>query len=263
MRRKPPVATSKPPLSPPTLVEPSASTARLSDSISEAMLGLSFSPSPSRSSSLSVDNNDLDLSVGDLRRNRSFQELGIPSGFSGAMVDDAADQQQSRSDRVGGRGSPGAGNGKGKERQESVAHPFKDSPQLLRRCTSLLSLEAAGEEDQVGSDDESEFASDRNGVRIEDRSDHEAANFARDGATIRTLKRYSAFVKLRNDLMRTFPRLKYLIPPLPPKSGFAKFRPSFLERRRQQLCYWLTIVLLHPQTGCSGIVRAWVTEKSH
>lgn len=48
------------------------------------------------------------------------------------------------------------------------------------------------------------------------------------GTMIRTLKRYSAFVKLRKDLLETFPRLKPLIPPLPPKSslGASLFSPS-------------------------------------
>lgn len=42
------------------------------------------------------------------------------------------------------------------------------------------------------------------------------------GTIIRMLKRYSAFVTLRDDLIRTFPRLRPLIPPLPPKSSLGK-----------------------------------------
>lgn len=80
----------------------------------------------------------------------------------------------------------------------------------------------------------------------------------REGPIIRTLKRYSAFVRLRSDLLRAFPAL--VIPRLPPKSSLAKFRQSFLERRRQQLSFWLTTVLLHPETGGCGLVRSWITE---
>lgn len=41
-------------------------------------------------------------------------------------------------------------------------------------------------------------------------------------------------------------------------SPVAKFRPSFLERRRQQLSFWLATVLLQPELGGSGIVRSFV-----
>ncbi|ORY69122.1 Phox homologous domain-containing protein, partial [Leucosporidium creatinivorum] len=82
----------------------------------------------------------------------------------------------------------------------------------------------------------------------------------REGTLIKAHKRYSAFVRLRSDLITAFPRLKTLIPRLPPKSSLAKYRPSFLERRRQQLSYWLTTVLLHPETGSSALLRKWVLE---
>ncbi|KAM0755176.1 Phox-like protein [Meredithblackwellia eburnea MCA 4105] len=127
--------------------------------------------------------------------------------------------------------------------------------------------------------------SSRRGIQFEDRSEDENRCFAvdasirgfysvgekaggfvvfdceittREGAVIRALRRYSAFVRLRNDLVRSFPRL--LVPRLPPKSSLAKFRQSFLERRRQQLSFWLTTVLLHPETGGSSQVRAWICE---
>lgn len=40
----------------------------------------------------------------------------------------------------------------------------------------------------------------------------------------------------------------------------AKFRPSFLERRRKHLSFWLATILLHSEMGGSGVVRAWILE---
>ncbi|GAA5967415.1 hypothetical protein JCM3765_001868 [Sporobolomyces pararoseus] len=80
------------------------------------------------------------------------------------------------------------------------------------------------------------------------------------GTLIRAHKRYSAFVRLRADLVAAFPRLRRAIPRLPPKSSLAKYRRSFLEKRRQNLAFWLTNVLLHPILGGSSIVRNWVLE---
>ncbi|GAA5834662.1 hypothetical protein JCM3766R1_003633 [Sporobolomyces carnicolor] len=80
------------------------------------------------------------------------------------------------------------------------------------------------------------------------------------GTLIRAHKRYSAFVRLRADLVAEFPRLRRAIPRLPPKSSLAKYKPSFLEKRRQNLNFWLTNVLLHPVFGGSSIARAWVLE---
>ncbi|GAA5981592.1 hypothetical protein JCM5350_008036 [Sporobolomyces pararoseus] len=80
------------------------------------------------------------------------------------------------------------------------------------------------------------------------------------GTLIRAHKRYSAFVRLRADLVAAFPRLRRAIPLLPPKSSLAKYRRSFLEKRRQNLAFWLTSVLLHPTIGSSSIARNWVLE---
>ncbi|GAA5950460.1 hypothetical protein JCM10213_003585 [Rhodosporidiobolus nylandii] len=95
--------------------------------------------------------------------------------------------------------------------------------------------------------------SSRQGVRIEDWSDRQSSAFAKDvrikgyhavgsegsgfvvfdieidtlpanpsaqGTTIRIHKRYSSFVRLRSDLLRSFPRLRSVVPRLPPKSSF-------------------------------------------
>ncbi|KAJ8293888.1 hypothetical protein OF846_003145 [Rhodotorula toruloides] len=40
----------------------------------------------------------------------------------------------------------------------------------------------------------------------------------------------------------------------------AKYRPSFLERRRQRLAFFLATILLHPILGGDPIVRQWVLE---
>ncbi|GAA5873864.1 hypothetical protein JCM16303_002614 [Sporobolomyces ruberrimus] len=80
------------------------------------------------------------------------------------------------------------------------------------------------------------------------------------GTLIRAHKRYSAFVRLRADLIAEYPRLRRAIPRLPPKSSLAKYRPSFLDKRRQNLAFWLGNVLLHPVLGGSQIARAWVLD---
>jgi hypothetical protein len=48
--------------------------------------------------------------------------------------------------------------------------------------------------------------------------------------------------------------------PFPPFDT-AKYRPSFLERRRQHLAYWLSSVLLHPILGGCPEVRQWILEQ--
>ncbi|POY73310.1 hypothetical protein BMF94_3645 [Rhodotorula taiwanensis] len=135
--------------------------------------------------------------------------------------------------------------------------------------------------------------SSRIGVRLEDWSDRPNAAFVRDvkiagyhtvgadssgfvvfdielqtlptaaqpqGTVMKIHKRYSAFVQLRRDLLAAHPQFRGLLPRLPPKSSLAKYRPSFLEKRRQRLGYWLATVLLHPIVGGTAVVRGWVLE---
>jgi len=72
-------------------------------------------------------------------------------------------------------------------------------------------------------------------------------------------KRYNAFEDLFNSLHRTLPRQQHrIIPLLPPKTSLAKYRPSFLEKRRKMLERWLSSVLLHPDLGGSQAVRNWL-----
>lgn len=74
---------------------------------------------------------------------------------------------------------------------------------------------------------------------------------------IQIRKRYSEFARLRSDLLSAFPTLSGALPKLPPKSVVSKFRPSFLEKRRRGLEYFLSCVLLNPQFGTTPIVRSW------
>jgi hypothetical protein len=55
-------------------------------------------------------------------------------------------------------------------------------------------------------------------------------------------KRYSEFDEFRSRLIRTFPNFEAAVPELPPKSVISKFRPSFLEKRRAGLQYFLKYV---------------------
>lgn len=57
-------------------------------------------------------------------------------------------------------------------------------------------------------------------------------------------KRYSEFDDLRNKLLQTFPNSEAAMPPLPPKSAISKFRPKFLEHRRDGLSYFLKYVMV-------------------
>lgn len=91
---------------------------------------------------------------------------------------------------------------------------------------------------------------------------YDCAIRTKEGTTIHTHKRYSAFVELYHALKRTLPHhLLHFIPPLPPKSPFARYRPVFLDRRRRQLQYWLSAVLLHPEIGACQAVRYWVVDQ--
>jgi len=80
-----------------------------------------------------------------------------------------------------------------------------------------------------------------------------------DGNPMTIRKRYSEFDELRNRLLRAFPEsTKTSLPPLPPKSAIYKFRPKFLEQRRQGLSYFLNCVMLSPQYASSVIVKDFI-----
>jgi hypothetical protein len=76
-------------------------------------------------------------------------------------------------------------------------------------------------------------------------------------------KRYSEFDDFRRKLTLSFPNFKAAVPELPPKSAIFNFRPSFLEKRRAGLQYFLKygrptnymLLLLHELTrSCSCIL---------
>lgn len=80
-----------------------------------------------------------------------------------------------------------------------------------------------------------------------------------DGGPMVIRKRYSEFDELRRDLVKTFPNsTKKSLPPLPPKSAIYKFRPQFLEKRRQGLAYFLTCVMLSPEYASSAAVKGFI-----
>lgn len=80
-----------------------------------------------------------------------------------------------------------------------------------------------------------------------------------DGGPMTIRKRYSEFDQLRQKLVAAFPlSTKSSLPPLPPKSAIYKFRPKFLDRRRQGLAYFLNCVMLNPEYAGSVIVKDFI-----
>lgn len=83
----------------------------------------------------------------------------------------------------------------------------------------------------------------------------------KEGNVIHTHKRYNAFEELFTALHHTLPRQQHrIIPPLPPKVSLAKYRSTFLEKRRRLLQHWLSSVLLHPDLGGCQAVRSWLLD---
>lgn len=85
-----------------------------------------------------------------------------------------------------------------------------------------------------------------------------------DGSPMVIRKRYSEFDELRNKLLKAFPdSTSQSLPPLPPKSAVYKFKPKFLEKRRQGLAYFLNCVMLSPQYASSVIVKDFIFESTN
>ncbi|PVG04366.1 Phox-like protein [Serendipita vermifera] len=83
----------------------------------------------------------------------------------------------------------------------------------------------------------------------------------KEGTTIHALRRYNDFVTLRHMLMRgLLPKQRGYVPPLPPKSPLARYRPVFLDKRRLALQHWLRTVILHPEIGGCQPLRQWVMQ---
>ncbi|KAI9811344.1 MAG: PX domain-containing protein ypt35 [Pycnora praestabilis] len=79
-----------------------------------------------------------------------------------------------------------------------------------------------------------------------------------DGGPMVIRKRYSEFDELRAKLFKTFPNSEASMPPLPPKSVISKFRPKFLEKRREGLSYFLNCVLLNPEFSGSPVLKEFL-----
>jgi hypothetical protein len=60
-----------------------------------------------------------------------------------------------------------------------------------------------------------------------------------------TLFRYSEFDRLRENLVKAFPHAEGSIPKLPRKSVVSRFRPRFLEQRKNGLSHFIKYVSRH------------------
>lgn len=79
-----------------------------------------------------------------------------------------------------------------------------------------------------------------------------------DGGPMKIRKRYSEFDELRQRLAQTFPHAESSMPQLPPKSVISRFRPRFLERRKEGLAYFLNCVLLNPEFSSSPVLKEFL-----
>ncbi|KEF60053.1 uncharacterized protein A1O9_04903 [Exophiala aquamarina CBS 119918] len=80
-----------------------------------------------------------------------------------------------------------------------------------------------------------------------------------DGGPMVIRKRYSEFDELRSKLVKAFPQsTSSSLPPLPAKSALFKFRPKFLEKRREGLAYFLNCVMLNPEYAGSVYVKDFI-----
>jgi hypothetical protein len=88
--------------------------------------------------------------------------------------------------------------------------------------------------------------------------------------------RYSEFDQLRSDLVRSFPHAEAMIPQLPRKSVVSRFRPKFLEQRKNGLSHFLkyvaslptnvhvlltrvsSFILLNPEFAASPILKEFI-----
>jgi len=78
------------------------------------------------------------------------------------------------------------------------------------------------------------------------------------GSHMNICKRYSEFDELRSRLVSSFPRFEGAVPELPRKSVISKFRPSFLEKRRAGLQYFLNCIMLNPEFSGSPILKEFL-----
>ncbi|KAK6430082.1 PX domain-containing protein ypt35 [Oleoguttula sp. CCFEE 5521] len=78
------------------------------------------------------------------------------------------------------------------------------------------------------------------------------------GGVMSIRKRYSEFDKLRNNLIKAFPYSEASIPPLPRKSVVSRFRPEFLEHRKNGLNHFMNCILLNPEFAASPILKDFI-----
>ncbi|PPJ51234.1 hypothetical protein CBER1_08047 [Cercospora berteroae] len=69
---------------------------------------------------------------------------------------------------------------------------------------------------------------------------------------------YSEFDRLRTDLIRAFPHAEAQIPELPRKSVVSRFRPRFLEHRKNGLAHFMNCILLNPEFASSPILKEFI-----
>ncbi|KAF2132778.1 PX-domain-containing protein [Dothidotthia symphoricarpi CBS 119687] len=79
-----------------------------------------------------------------------------------------------------------------------------------------------------------------------------------DGGPMKIRKRYSEFEDLRQKLVTTFPQAGGSMPQFPPKSVISRFRPRFLEKRKEGLTYFLNCVLLNPEFAGSPVLKEFL-----
>lgn len=80
------------------------------------------------------------------------------------------------------------------------------------------------------------------------------------GGSMMLRKRYTDFEDLRSKLLTTFPNAGQALPPLPPKNFLNRFKPSFLDKRRTGLAYFLNCVLLNPEFAAAPILKDFVFD---
>ncbi|KAK5172226.1 PX domain-containing protein ypt35 [Saxophila tyrrhenica] len=78
------------------------------------------------------------------------------------------------------------------------------------------------------------------------------------GGDVVIRKRYSEFDQLRTDLVRSFPHAEAMIPELPRKSVVSRFRPKFLEHRKNGLSHFLNCILLNPEFAASPMLKDFI-----
>nr|OQO30557.1 hypothetical protein B0A51_01183 [Rachicladosporium sp. CCFEE 5018] len=78
------------------------------------------------------------------------------------------------------------------------------------------------------------------------------------GGVMSIRKRYSEFDRLRTNLIKAFPYSEASIPPLPRKSVVSRFRPEFLEHRKNGLNHFMNCILLNPEFAASPILKDFI-----